>query len=261
MTDLTKQTLYLYDLPKDSSTSVKIHNTVKTLTGYDLQDIPQIRRDLNKPFYTAMLRISDPASFIDIKKKMKYFKLDGNDCRSLPYLKEITAAYRTQNNSANNLFIKGLPKDLTTESLDSFIQNKLLGDYIVSAKVSINSDRTSRGYGFVCFENSEKAAELFNLAQNDETFSFQVSKYQPKDRREIRKSFNNIYVKNFPENWGENELRAIFAKYGEIKSLAVLSAPKPGTDTQSKFAFVCYENPNNKNDKEYGPRCALNAVE
>lgn len=74
----------------------------------------------------------------------------------------------------------------------------------------------------------------------------------------MRRVFNNIYVKNFPINWDEKELNEIFSKYGEIKSLKILSAPKPGTDEISKFAFVCYEK---ADDKEYGPKCAFNAVE
>lgn len=51
MTD--KNILYLYDLPKDTVSSVKIANKIKELTDLDLGEPPQIRRDPNKPFYTA----------------------------------------------------------------------------------------------------------------------------------------------------------------------------------------------------------------
>ena len=154
MTDIQKQTLYLYDLPKESVTSVKIQNVVKLQTGYDLPDMPQIRRDLNKPFYTAMIRINDANTFNEIKSKLKYFKLDNNDCRALPFLKELTAAYRGQNNKTNNVFVKGIDKSMTTEQLDQKVAGAL-GDHIVSAKVSINTDRSSRGYGFVCLDSPE----------------------------------------------------------------------------------------------------------
>lgn len=36
---------------------------------------------------------------------------------------------------------------------------------------------------------------------------FIAAPYNPKDRREIRKAVNNIYVKNYPENWDEAKLR------------------------------------------------------
>lgn len=51
--------------------------------------------------------------------------------------------------------------------------------------------------------------------------------YNPKDRREVRKLFNNIYVKNFPADWNEQKLREIFGKYGEIKSLVIMQQNKP----------------------------------
>jgi hypothetical protein len=43
---------------------------------------------------------------------------------------------------------------------------------------------------------------------------FEVDPYNPRDRRDIRKGFNNIYVKNFPESWDEAKLRELFGKYG-----------------------------------------------
>jgi len=81
--------------------------------------------------------------------------------------------------------------------------------------------------------------------------------YNPKDRREIRKAYNNIYVKNFPDNWDEAKLREIFGKYGTIKSLVVLKTLREGQDKEVAFAFICYEDPK---DKEIGPRCAAAAV-
>lgn len=48
----------------------------------------------------------------------------------------------------------------------------------------------------------------------------------------------NIYVKDFPETWGEEKLREIFSKYGELGSVAIMK------DTSGKakgFGFVCYK--------------------
>lgn len=87
--------------------------------------------------------------------------------------------------------------------------------------------------------------------------SYIILAFAPKERREIRKSFNNIYVKNFPETWDEAKLREIFGKYGTIKSVALKKAIVPSQDKESAFAFICYES---SEDKEYGPKCALNAI-
>lgn len=60
---LDKQNLlYLYDLPKEHYTSVKVSELLKE-AGIDLERVPQVKRDLNKPFYTAILQISDPEKF------------------------------------------------------------------------------------------------------------------------------------------------------------------------------------------------------
>jgi hypothetical protein len=58
-----KNFLYLYDLPKDSTTSVKIANIIKEKTGYVLEIKPQIRRDINRPFCTAIINIPDNDAF------------------------------------------------------------------------------------------------------------------------------------------------------------------------------------------------------
>lgn len=113
MTD-SKNILYLYDLPKDDITSVTIAAKIKDLTNYEVIDQPQIKRDINKPFYTAMVRINDNEKFKEVVQAMKYFEINKKPCRALPYMKEVTAAQRGNMNKNNNLFIKGLPKELTS---------------------------------------------------------------------------------------------------------------------------------------------------
>lgn len=58
-----KNYLYLYDLPKEDTTSNKIATIIMQLTGYKLEKKPQIRRDINKPFNTAIVYIGDNEAF------------------------------------------------------------------------------------------------------------------------------------------------------------------------------------------------------
>lgn len=52
------------------------------------------------------------------------------------------------------------------------------------------------------------------------------------------KRFKNVFVKNFSDILDENELREMFAKYGQIASAIVIS----DVDGKSKgFGFVAYE--------------------
>lgn len=74
---LHKNILYLYDLPKDDLTSVKICEAIKEKTGIEVSEQPQIRRDPNKEFYTAAIKIEDNTQFKEICKKFRYFQIEG----------------------------------------------------------------------------------------------------------------------------------------------------------------------------------------
>ncbi len=85
----------------------------------------------------------------------------------------------------------------------------------------------------------------------------EIIRFQPKDNREIRKIYNNVYVKNFDASWTEKDLRDIFSKHGAIKSLVVMKKTDKNGE-EKPFAFVCFEDPT---DKSVGPIAAGKAVE
>ena len=70
------QLIYLYDLPKDEISCNKIAITFKEKSGVILDSKPQIKRDITRPFYTAMVSIKDPTQFEIACEKMKYFEID-----------------------------------------------------------------------------------------------------------------------------------------------------------------------------------------
>ena len=85
--------IFLYDLPKESVTSVAIAEAIKAATkpsateeGYRLTNPPQIQRDLFKPFYTARIKIPEGKEKArEICEKIKYFSIFGKPCRALNY--------------------------------------------------------------------------------------------------------------------------------------------------------------------------------
>jgi polyadenylate-binding protein len=79
-------------------------------------------------------------------------------------------------------------------------------------------------------------------------------KFEPKDKRSFRKLVNNIYIKNIPEKYSDDDVKKLFGQYGNIKSL-VLKKNEFG-----QYGFVCYDDPKGVN-KEYGPECAIKAIE
>ena len=58
-----KNYLYLYDLPKTECTSAVIATIIMKSTGFILDRKPQIRRDILRPFYSAIVIIPDHESF------------------------------------------------------------------------------------------------------------------------------------------------------------------------------------------------------
>lgn len=130
---------------------------------------------------------------------------------------------------------------------------------IISAKVSIDGDFKSRGYGFVQFEALEAAQKAIkemnglDVSQKpaaDEEGKIDtnlvevlaVCEFIPKaDRNGVQqpKCGTNLYVKNFPEtNFGDAELRTRFEAFGEIVSAVVMRDEVSGAS--KGFGFVCF---------------------
>ena len=147
-----QQLIYLYDLPKDNITCNKIAHIFKEKSGVILDSKPQIRRDLTKPFCSAMVSIKDPKQFNDACEKMRYFEIEGNQCRALPFDKQLLGSNKEKLLN-HNIFCK-VPKDMKHEELHQIFEQ--IGK-IKSLKISLNSDFTSRGYGFICFQEEQSA--------------------------------------------------------------------------------------------------------
>ena len=57
------------------------------------------------------------------------------------------------------------------------------------------------------------------------------------DKEEYGYEANNLYVKNIPEDFNEQDLMKLFEPFGHIKSSAMRS------NNLGKFGFICYEDP------------------
>ena len=244
----TQNYLYLYDLPKDLATSAKLANVLETKTGVILSRMPQIRRDINRPFYSAIMTIPEEDKYQLACKEMRYFELaPGKPSRALPFDNDLLGS-NPQRIVDHNIFVRKIPKEMSPQQLEEHFQR--FGD-IKSLKISLNSDHQSRGYGFVCFQDAESAGKA--LQADSEADSCQVIRYQPRDKRDFRKIYNNIYAKNFPPNYTEEDVRNLFSQFGRIESMKFM------VNEKGPYAFICF-NSEDKQDREYGPRCAQEAV-
>ena len=251
-----KNILFIYDLPKSIISSTLLVKRISEVAGFEIKEPPQIRRNQDRPFYSAIVKITDE-KFKEISNKLKHFDIIAEDktfaVRALPFDRELTGANRA-NIQKQNVFLKAVNKNMNAGQLEQALKD-LTGDDIKSLKISLNGDHTSRGYGFALFSSQEAAKKALELKNIE---GFEVLPYNPKKEKDMRRIYNNIYVKNFPASWDEAELKELFGKYGPIFSLKVLTAKKDEQSPESKYAFICYSDPA---DSEVGPKAANNAVE
>ena len=194
------------------------------------------------------MTIPEEDKFQTACKELRYFELaPGKPSRALPYDNDLLGS-NPEKIVDQNIFVRKIPKDLSPKELEEHFSQ--YGE-VKSLKVSLNSDHTSRGYGFVCFQ--EETAAKLALAACNEAEENQAIKYQPRDKRDFRRIYNNIYAKNFPQGFTEADVRTLFEKYGRIESL------KYEVNEKGSYAFICY-NAEDKSDREYGPKCAEAAV-
>lgn len=140
-----------------------------------------------------------------------------------------------------NIFIKNLDKSIDNKALyDTF---SAFGN-ILSCKIAMD-ENGSKGYGFVHFETEEAARNAIEkvngmLLNGKKVF---VGKFMTrKERMEIlgdkAKKFTNVYIKNFNETIGNDQLKTKFEAYGKIISAKVMTDPEGKV---KGFGFVSFE--------------------
>ena len=177
---------------------------------------------------------NDAAHAIDV---LNFQVINGKPIRVL-YSQRDPAVRRS---GVGNIFIKNLDKSIDNKALlDTFAQ---FGT-ITSAKVAMDGQGNSKGYGFVQFETQEAAQAAIDNVNGMELNDKQVY-VGPFQRRAERSNtgeakFNNVYVKNLSENLSDEKLREKFAEHGAVTSCVIMR----DEEGKSKgFGFVCYEEP------------------
>jgi RNA recognition motif-containing protein len=133
--------------------------------------------------------------------------------------------------------VKNLSKNITAREFYLMMRN--FGD-IKLCKLVVDYYGASKGYGYVYYYESSSAETAMNQLQNKlvEQKNLAICTLIPgKTRDNFR---NNIYIKNLPVTFTEEDLKKMFEKYGEIKS-AIISRDIEGNSRG--FGFVCFTNP------------------
>lgn len=134
--------------------------------------------------------------------------------------------------------VKKLPDDWDHDTL--YNEFSKFGP-ITCCKVSktfsvVQGDQTevkSNNYGFVAYDKAEDATKAINGTKDE---AFEAQPYEKKQKSAA--TINNLFVKNFPKTWGDNELAKKFQEYGKLGSFTVMRDEKG--DSRG-FGFVCFE--------------------
>uniref|UniRef100_A0A3Q2Z7F0 Polyadenylate-binding protein n=1 Tax=Hippocampus comes TaxID=109280 RepID=A0A3Q2Z7F0_HIPCM len=141
-----------------------------------------------------------------------------------------------------NIFIK---------NMDDTIDNKALYDTfsafgnILSCKV-VCDEKGSKGYGFVHFETQEaanRAIKTMNgmLLNDRKVFvgHFKSRKDREQEFGTKAMKFTNVYIKNFGEDYTDDNLKDVFSAFGKTLSVRVM---KDEQGCSRGFGFVNYAN-------------------
>lgn len=144
--------------------------------------------------------------------------------------------------SKNNLIVRNLKKDLTTQELQALFSGS---GNIISAKISKNAKGGSEGFGFVQFSTEEECKKAidnfkskeFSLKYAQEGKDLLVDLFEKSEIRHKNETYNNLYVKNIPEAWTNEQLQEFFTKFGAVTSAKVEIGPN---GVSKCFGYVCF---------------------
>jgi RNA recognition motif-containing protein len=152
--------------------------------------------------------------------------------------KQMQETQSNENSFGRNLLIKNIPKEVSAHQYYKLL--RVYGD-IRSCKLVVNYKGESKGYGYVNYyanDSAEKAkTELGEKGINGKKIII-VNLQKGLTTSKLK---NNIYVKNIPkETFSDEELKKLFATYGEIISAVVV---RDQNGDSKGFGFVCFKDP------------------
>ena len=217
-------------------------------TDYQISYI-KIAKDhqTHESFGYAFIGFNNITKAEEAMQKLNYSKLAKKTLRISWYNRDI-GNYKDK--TENNIFVKKIAKEISQKEFNDYFRK--FGN-VISSKIAEDEEGESMGYGFVLYDSEEGAKNAIKECNGKEWYGkkIYVSQFvKNRPRKPLR--FNNVYVRNIPKEWDENEVRKYFSKYGEIGSMIVrepqqdklkkdLPEEKKRQILNHKYAFVCYK--------------------
>ena len=210
------------DLATDASEGLlfEIFNTVGPVASIRVCRDAVTRRSLGYA-YVNFHNVSDAERALDT---MNYTLIKNKPCRIMWSQRDPTL----RKSGVGNVFVKNLDGSIDHKALyDTF---SLFGN-ILSCKVATDDAGRSQGYGYVHYESEDAAADAIAKI-NSMTIcdkEVYVGHFVRRTERSGQSDWTNLYVKNFPSDWDEAQLKTCFEKFGAITSCKV-QQPKPKSE-------------------------------
>ncbi len=189
--------------------------------------------------FNATVQFKDIPSASEAIRRLNLRKLNGRTVRVMWHDNNHSSRY----NSLGNLFIKNVPEYVTPRDFYEFF---LQFGEIVSAKLSEDDEGKHYGYGYVHYVNAESANNAVQYSDGKEVWKgtiLEVKNFMKKNERGYEVN-RNVYVKNFPQEFNEDEIRQLFSVYGPISFCKVLT----DSSTKKKFAIISFEDEESVNN-------------
>jgi len=170
-----------------------------------------------------------------VLEAMNYQPINGRKCRIMWSQRDPA----TRRSGVGNVFIKGLNPSIDVKDLhDAF---SVHGN-ILSCKVATDKDGKSKGFGYVQFSTQQEAEGVIAKLDGQLLMGhpLTVSEFKRKTDRNTGKDWTNVYVKNIPPQWTQEEFQGRFAKFGDIQSAKL---PTDEAGKHRGYGFVNFTDP------------------
>lgn len=143
-----------------------------------------------------------------------------------------------------SLFVKNLPRNIDANGLKVMFEPH---GALVSSELVFDVQGNSRGFGFVQYENTQsadaakKALDGSLVASHKITVEYYVANKRAAPKEE-EVNWTNVFFKNTPAEFTQDQLTALFAPFGTITSAVVMAPTTQSEDgSVTTFGFVNFE--------------------
>lgn len=107
-----------------------------------------------------------------------------------------------------NVMVTNIPKDMTSKLLH--VEFSKAGE-VFSSKIPDSSKTSDEGFGFVCFFDEDSMNKAISMLNNTKMGNNTITVERYEKKSEVKEEVNNnLYVKDFPLEYTDDELRKLF---------------------------------------------------